>query len=304
MDKVVVVMSTYNGEKYLRQQIDSIFQQKDVEVQLVIRDDGSKDNTYSILQEYKHLPNIIIIPQEGNCGYKLSFITALRSAPESKYYAFADQDDVWDSNKLFDGVKQLEKLDPTRPNLYVSNSWVTDSELNKLFKFREKNIDLSELTPYEIWVHPDIQGGCGQVFNCEAKERALQVYNYPRGHDSLIERVCGLMGTIIYDQTPHFLYRQHPGNTIGAKMTMMQKIQNRWKKTFGPYVPSDSIAAQCFLDAFEQELDLNVVRFLKLCRDAHSSISARTQLITWKGLKKQTIDADVAFRIKILMGKY
>ena len=155
-----------------------------------------------------------------------------------------------------------------------------------------------------ILVHPGIQGGCGQVFNNIAREKALQVKDYPQGHDSLIERVCGLMGTIVYDNKPHFCYRQHQANTIGAKQSVVNRLSNMWKTTFAEYDPSTSIAPGCFLEAFGKQLDEEMVRFLKLCKDAHKNVLARLQLVMWRGMKKQSVDSDIIFKIKILIGKY
>lgn len=93
--KVIVLMSTYNGEKYLKEQIDSILNQVKVEVFLMIRDDGSSDNTIAILKEYERQNRNIKIIKGKNIGVGNSFMQLLYNSAEAEYYAFADQDDVW-----------------------------------------------------------------------------------------------------------------------------------------------------------------------------------------------------------------
>ena len=97
-------MSTYNGQKYIRQQIDSILQQTNVEVNLLVRDDGSKDDTIKILDEYKQEGKLTYYTGP-NLGPQLSFLNLLNNCPKADYYAFADQDDYWEKDKLSTAVK-------------------------------------------------------------------------------------------------------------------------------------------------------------------------------------------------------
>ena len=92
-------MSTYNGEKYLKEQIDSILSQEGVDVRLYIRDDGSSDRTTDILASYQEHKNVKI-EKGNNLGFAKSFLTALDECDEADYYAFSDQDDVWEKDKL------------------------------------------------------------------------------------------------------------------------------------------------------------------------------------------------------------
>ena len=105
-EKVLVLMSTYNGEQYLQQQIDSIITQKNVDVELLVRDDGSTDKTIDILKDYQQKGLLSYYAGE-NLKPQLSFLHLLRHAPECKYYAFADQDDVWLEDKLSSGIEAI-----------------------------------------------------------------------------------------------------------------------------------------------------------------------------------------------------
>ena len=100
-------MSTYNGERYLREQIDSILQQIDVEIELIIRDDGSNDGTVQIIEEYASKYPCISYYCGDNVGVGKSFMELLKNAPTADYYAFSDQDDVWLKDKLIRAVKAI-----------------------------------------------------------------------------------------------------------------------------------------------------------------------------------------------------
>lgn len=110
---VQVVMSTYNGEKYLKEQIDSILSQEGVDVRLYIRDDGSSDRTTDILASYQEHKNVKI-EKGNNLGFAKSFLTALDECDEADYYAFSDQDDVWEKDKLSTAIQSINT--PSNPS--------------------------------------------------------------------------------------------------------------------------------------------------------------------------------------------
>lgn len=107
---VTVLMSTYNGEKYLKEQIDSILSQVDVDVRLVIRDDGSTDNTVGVIKEYSQRNSNVEFTVGKNIGYANSFLTLIQMAGDSDYYAFSDQDDIWKKNKLSTAVDKINGI--------------------------------------------------------------------------------------------------------------------------------------------------------------------------------------------------
>ena len=129
MKTVCVLMSTYNGEKYIVEQIDSILQQENVNVNLLIRDDGSKDKTVEIIKQYLIDKRVSFVSGD-NIGYKKSFLWLMDNSPNSDYYAFADQDDVWKKDKLFAAVTKLENEDIAEPKLYTSALTRVDENLN------------------------------------------------------------------------------------------------------------------------------------------------------------------------------
>lgn len=105
---VYIVMSSYNGEQVIRQQIDSILSQTWQNWKLVIRDDGSTDQTGKILEEYQAADNRIQVIYGENMGFSKSFFLALAACGEDGYYAFSDQDDIWKPEKLQRAVRWLQ----------------------------------------------------------------------------------------------------------------------------------------------------------------------------------------------------
>lgn len=109
MEKVVVMMATYNGKKYIEKQLDSILSQIGVCVALHVYDDASTDGTKEILQEYEKLYcNMTCTFAKENKGYKNSFWHLLKNAQQAEYYAWADQDDIWNKNKLQSAVHKMK----------------------------------------------------------------------------------------------------------------------------------------------------------------------------------------------------
>ena len=112
---VCVMMSTYNGQRFLREQIDSILNQKDVQVFLWIRDDGSTDDTVEIVEDYMNRANNIFLIKGRNIGLGCSFMELIYQTPDTyTYYAFSDQDDIWLEDKLSTGVRMLVCIQLTR----------------------------------------------------------------------------------------------------------------------------------------------------------------------------------------------
>ena len=120
---LAILMSTFNGEKYLKEQIDSLLNQEYEAFDIYIRDDGSTDQTVSILENYEHIyPNIYLLKDtQGNIGVFKSFMYLL-SQVHADYYMFCDQDDVWLSNKISMSMKRMNELE----DIYTLNSYQFD----------------------------------------------------------------------------------------------------------------------------------------------------------------------------------
>ena len=130
--RIAVLMSSYNGEKYILKQIESILAQVGCEVHLFVRDDGSCDSTTEILKKYADEGKLEWY-QGDNLKPAKSFLKLLYESGEYDYYAFADQDDIWDNDKLSYGIQYLEKYQD-KPAIYFSKARYIDSEDNLIYK--------------------------------------------------------------------------------------------------------------------------------------------------------------------------
>ena len=220
MDKttysVLVLMSTYQGEAYLREQLDSILAQRGVEVSLLVRDDGSKDATCRILQDYAgKYPRIRYYIGE-NVGFIRSFSDLMKKAlaedRQPDFYALADQDDIWYPEKLYTACQALQSKDATKPLLFSSNSMKVDSSGHELGLFHEG--PCPDYRRGNVLVYGTEQG-CSMTFN----KKALELYAaHEPGmtyHDRWLYFICYYLGDVAYEHQPLFNYRIHDGNALG-----------------------------------------------------------------------------------------
>lgn len=229
MNKILILLSTYNGERYLPEQIDSILNQYNVDVQILVRDDGSNDNTLSVLNSYANTEKIDIIKGD-NIGVIGSFFSLMREAVKRDfdYFAFCDQDDVWMNDKLKIAVDILSGHQ-NEPALYMSSFQMVDENLHSI----PTNIFRPNISVEGAFAS-NCGTGCTMVFNKKLLEKSL-VSNCDDVlmHDYWVYLVCLLTdGYVYYDETPHIYYRQHGNNVIGGKgdnflskwLTRMNKI--------------------------------------------------------------------------------
>ncbi len=211
--KINVLMSTYNGEKYLREQIESILNQTAEGVTLTVRDDGSTDSTKQILEEYASAGKLVWYDGE-NLRCTKSFWHLACNAADADYFAFCDQDDVWDSDKLEVAVKALEGYSDT-PALYFCDVRVVDEKLNVI----SENMVEKMPVDYAHSLIKNIAPGCTYVFNAEARKlfREYDIDGYPVDiHDWLAYRIVACFGKVVFDPVSRMNYRQHGNNVIGA----------------------------------------------------------------------------------------
>lgn len=233
METVAVLMSTYNGEKYLLRQIDSVLKQSGVKVELFVRDDGSSDTTKTILTEYAADHENVHVEFGENVGVGNSFMNMLYAAPDDfDYYAFCDQDDIWEEDKLSVAAEELKKAEAY---LYTSNQECVDKD-GVTMGLRYSDDAKINLTPESI-MQNNMVAGCTMVFVNEffkiltaEKNRPSEDLLYNRIHDVWVAFTAALYGKIIYDRRSFIRYRQHENNVVGIKPhkgEKLKKIKNK-----------------------------------------------------------------------------
>ena len=232
-----ILLATYNGQAYLREQIDSILAQSNQDWRLIIRDDGSSDNTVSIVEKYAaEYPDKIklITDSDGNLGASLNFGKLLEYA-DTEYIMFSDQDDVWLPNKIeltLNAMKAAERIYPDKPLLIHTDLQVMDSELNTIAKsmwsyqklFPEAGDDLSRIMAQNVVT------GCTVMINKRARAVSIPVPDEAVMYDWWLALNVCRHGKIIYVSIPSILYRQHSGNQVGAQKVRKIDIIHFFKK--------------------------------------------------------------------------
>lgn len=234
---VDILMATYNGEKYISEQIESILKQDYKKWKLYIRDDGSTDNTIKILKEYqKKYSDIITILEDnkGNLGAKLCF-SELMKYSTSPYCMFCDQDDVWLSNKIsitLSAMKDIEEIKGFRtPILVHTDLKVVDDKLSIIHPsiWEYVNLDPSRNKLNKLLVKATVTG-CTMMINKTLKELAQDIPNETLMHDYWISLVASACGYIKYVENSTILYRQHGNNQVGSgKKSIFEKINKALK---------------------------------------------------------------------------
>lgn len=227
MERVIVLMSTYNGEKFIREQLDSILYQEGVDVRILARDDGSSDRTLEILDEYKQRGKLDYYTGE-NLGPARSFMDLVYTAPEAGYYAFCDQDDVWVQGKLKNAIGLLREIKDAA--LYYHAMNIVDESLVKYDYYFRKEVYARSLE-YSCLFGDEI-AGCTMVFNRALLEAARKYEpQFITMHDGWLHRVClSVGGEVTGDDTAYIYYRQHPSNAVGMhKISLSERIKNRKK---------------------------------------------------------------------------
>ena len=219
MEKVDILLATYNGEKYLREQIDSILNQTHTEFRLLISDDGSTDGTREILKEYKEKDaRIDVFFQENNLGVVKNFEFLLEKV-EAKYYMFSDQDDIWKETKIEKSLNKIEEgfdlvysdLEVVDENLNVTYSsyWKLKGIYNKIKKYNN----------FESLYLNNFITGCTMISKKELINSFMPLPNTSKFvlHDYWISLIISQNGKIAYIEEPLIKYRQHKNNKVGSK---------------------------------------------------------------------------------------
>lgn len=303
MKNVCVLMSTYNGEKYLREQLESLITQQEVNINVIIRDDGSSDKTVSIIQSYmKKYANISFFEGE-RLGPANSFLTLLRMSPVSDYYAFCDQDDFWEKGKIIRAVQKIEEIeknDKSAPVMYYSNLKIVDENLQFM---RMANVKKSrKASPFSSLIYNDVTG-CTVVLNNSLRNIInARMPNEITMHDAWCNIVCSFFGKKIYDNDSYILYRQHEHNVIG-----MVRKRRGFKAILKRILDSGNqprlMNAKQFYDCYSTDLSEKDLEKLKLFVEYKKSIRSRIRLLINTDIRANNIKSEIKYRTLILLGR-
>lgn len=221
--EVAVLMTTFNGEEYVVEQIKSIQRQTYTDWRLYIRDDGSSDDTVLLINEIAMSdPRIIFVSDTfGNIGVKAGYLLLL-SVVEAKYYFFSDQDDVWLPQKLKRMLTEFTNGINSVPMLVHTNLTTVDKNLNVLNKQFYPDTGLDDLN---IILSSNSVTGCTAAINESLKEKMIDdTADMMVMHDWWFALCAVTFGKIQYIKEPMILYRQHDDNQVGTDTTVFKKL--------------------------------------------------------------------------------
>lgn len=299
--KIAILMSTYNGSRYLDEQLESIFNQRvDAKVEVYIRDDGSTDDTIEIVQNWKTKLNIRLFKGK-NVGPAKSFWELFTSdAIEADYYAFCDQDDIWDSNKLQVGIEALEnQIDET---VWCSNCRIIDQNGEIL------NKKMNKVSPKFTIISQFVCGttqGCAMILNDKLRKYILKnnIQNMPM-HDFVIITYAIAKGKVIYDDRPYFGYRVHSNNVVAKEgktfLEHMKASLNRW---FSEKHRNElSNYAQYFLRDNADLLDESTLHYINNLIKSRRNLLCRVKIIFDRRTVSDNKNAERSFKVRTMLG--
>lgn len=297
--QVTIIVSTYNGSKFLQQQLDTLYRQSYNNIKILVRDDGSTDSTRAILDHECQQGRIDVLAGDINLGPANSFFELLRQAAltNTDYVAFCDQDDIWGTEKIANAVNALSKSTDC-PALYCSRLELVDERLNTL-----ANTFIPRKLGFGNALVENIAVGCSTVINRQAID--LLVKNIPNNiymHDWWCYLVVACFGEVIFDATPAIKYRQHANNSVGAPTGWLSSLRRKIRRfTKGRLWISEQIVV--FLQLFGDTIPSPYRHTLDQFIEARSSYLKRIPLALSKNIWRQRWLDNAILRILIIMNR-
>lgn len=224
--RIEVLMSTYNGAEYVGRQIDSILVQQNVNIHLTIRDDGSSDGTLEILKQIERInPTRIKVIKGQNVGYKRSFLTLLSLAEHADYYAFSDQDDIWEIKKIEEALSFLAGRECV---LYTSNLNLFSSDLKFI---RKTKFSKAHCTIYSAFTRYRY-AGCTFVFDNKLYEIVSKFSdtNLPPSimpsHDAIVTFTAFSCGNVLFDERAYIKHIRYENSVTAGGNGFVKRVKS------------------------------------------------------------------------------
>jgi len=303
--KVAILLCTYQGQHYLEEQLMSFQAQKHANWVLHVSDDGSSDDTRHILRRYQTLlgEDKMAVKQGPLQGFASNFLSLTTDAhAQSDYYAYSDQDDIWEADKLERAVAWLQTVAPGVPALYCSRTRIVDAQ--------DVSIGLSPLFEkppgFANALVQNIGGGNTMVFNEAARQLIAQTSDANRvvSHDwwaYILVSACG--GAVHYDPYPSVRYRQHANNLVGANNSWRARLfrmrmlaQGRFKRWNGQNLEALQSLQHLMTPQSRQTLHL-------FAQARQESVWTRLIALKRSGVRRQTWASHLSLFVAALFGK-
>lgn len=307
MKKVQVLLSAYNGEHYIEEQIHSVLAQSWPEVTLLIRDDGSRDGTVDIVKRMigDHPERIGLIEGDNLGVVGNSFELLEQAAPDVDFYCFCDQDDVWLPHKVESAVNRLEfNVNPEKPAMVFTSTQLADSTLNSLGVWPQA--PRREPSFYNA-LYENVAIGATIMIN-KASYELFASYKKPDSsrilmHDWWFYLLVSATGEVIYDHEPSMLYRQHGHNVVGGSNSPVGKLKGKirsFQRHFGNKLLQKQ--AEEFNHIYGHILKSEMKEQLELFISPRSRLADRIRYLNRSHLYRQSRTENLLFKFLILIG--
>ncbi|MGH9879110.1 MAG: glycosyltransferase, partial [Nitrososphaerales archaeon] len=295
--EVVIVISVFNGEKYVVEQIESILNQESVKVKLWIRDDGSTDNTVRLIEENYGGDERIFVQKGNNLGACKSFIEAFFCCNFfGDYYGFSDADDVWVVDKVKHSIGRLKEEGDDCPAAVSTRLQIVDEFLDPIgyTKIPRKGL------VFKNAIVEAAASGASILMN----EKAFEILRSARPshavmHDAWVYLVITAFGKFVYSEYPTIKYRQHGNNVFGASRSLKNKIISRFLKlsNISPFRAQAMDFMRCYGELLSKE---DCVILDAYC-NYHNSVRGRVMFALSPSVVFQSAKANIYLRVLSLL---
>lgn len=302
---MAILLCTYNGQQYLNTQMDSIAAQKFSHWRIWASDDGSQDDTLTILAEYraKWPENRLTIARGPQNGFVANFLSlACNVNIQASYYAFCDQDDIWDADKLDRALAWLETMPEHVPALYCSRTRLVDDD--------ERETGFSPLyvrTPcFANALTQNVGSGNTMVFNAAARKLLLEAGETVDvvAHDwwtYMLVSGCG--GKVFCDPSPAISYRQHDANVVGVDLSWRALVV-QIRKILGGYYKRGNSQHIAALRALQHRLTPENLAMLETFANARSRwLIPRLYGLLRSGVYRQQLSGNISLFAAAILNK-
>ena len=297
---VAILMGSYNGARFIQKQIDSILNQKEVDVHFYISDDGSSDSTLDIINEYfKNYPDqfkkLFQVQFKSPARNFLSIFPKITQ--DYDYYAFSDQDDVWVEDKLQTAIKKINE----GYALYCGRTEYTNNNLqsysySSLFSFPPS---------FKNAIVQSIAGGNTMVFNQEVFNLLKDSFNYEVPmHDWWTYLLTTFAGhQVYYDPIPKVFYRQHSNNFNGSNLGIINQLERLFYGLSGRYRHWNNLNEKNLMEYldFGTRENLKVFNQFQFLRKKTNFMNFNLNYINRTGIYRQTSLGNLMLKISILL---
>jgi glycosyltransferase involved in cell wall biosynthesis len=294
--RVAILLCTYNGESHLEEQLDSIAQQGIQHIDIWVSDDGSTDTTIELLERYKKRweKGIFVIKSGPGKGFASNFLSLVCDTEiQADFYAYSDQDDIWERDKLTRAINQLTVDDSDKAGLYCSRTRLVKESGEEL---RQQSPLFRKKPAFRNALVQSLAGGNTMVFNQQTRSLLLKA-----GRVEIVSHdwwtymlVTGTEGKVIYDPEPSICYRQHDDNEMGANTGWAARLNRLSLLLIGRFREWNNINISALKQISHMLTEENRKVLEMFCIQREAGFIERLKL-GWKiRLYRQTLFGDIA----------